>query len=251
MSIKFNDTSTAKNGLIQECERALFGADYGAISGNTKKLATFTYYINEGMSKFSTLAMESDTRWQWQDSNYTTLPVSYTDLNANETPQKDYEMSLDFLKINHVYVKDADGNYQPLSPIDEHDLAKNGLSPETFLSEAGMPKYYDKKGRSIFLYPAPATAQVTESEGLQVSYSSPANYFSTTDTVTEAGVPIPFMAYPALVASEMYAKRNQMKAKADPLTVERYEMENAIRDFYNKRDKDDKPQLRPRKRNYV
>ena len=188
MSINFNDTSASKNGLIQECERTLFGADYGAIRGSAKKLATFTFNINQGLSKFTAIASDSDNRWQWHDSNFTTIPVSYTDLNSNEAEQQDYEMSLDFLKINHVYVKDSDGNYQPLTPIDEHDMAKNGYSPETFMKEAGMPKYYDKKGRSIFLYPSPATASVTESEGLQVSYSSPADYFITSDTTTNAGI---------------------------------------------------------------
>lgn len=195
--------------------------------------------------------MESDTRWQWHDSNYATLPISYTDLNVNETPQQDYEMSLDFLKINHVYVKDSNGDYQPLIPVDEYDMNKNGKSPETFMGEAGMPKYYDKKGRSLFLYPAPATASVTESEGLQVAYSSPADYFATTDTNVDPGLPIPFHNYPAIVASEMYAKRNQMQKKSKDLQEERLEMEMYIREFYNRRDKDEKPQLRPRKRNYV
>ena len=114
-----------------------------------------------------------------------------------------------------------------------------------------MPQYYDKKGRSLFLYPAPATASVTESEGLQIAYASTPDYFTVADNAVDAGIPIIFHNYPAIVASEMYAKRNQMKSKAKELREERLEMEVAIRDFYNKRDKDEKPQLRPRKRNYV
>lgn len=251
MAINFNQSASPYNGLIQECERALFGADYGAISGNTKKLATFTFYINEGLSKFAALAMESDTRWQYHDSNYTTLPVGYTDLNALEEAQQDYQLSVDHIKISHVYVKDSNGDYQPLQPIDEHDIAKNGQSPETFMSEAGMPRYYDKKGNSLFLYPAPASTAVTVSQGLQVSYQAAPDYFETTDTEVDAGVPLLFHNYPAIVASEMYAKRNQMNKKAKDLTVERLEMEAAIRESYNKRDKDDKPQMRVRKRNYV
>lgn len=251
MSIKFNDTSTPYNGLIQECERALFGADYGAISGSAKKLATITFYINQGLSKFGLIAMDSDTRWQHHDSNFTSLPTAYTDLNANETPQQKYEMSVDFLKILHVYVKDSNGNYQPLKPIDEYDIKNTGHSPETFLSESGMPKYYDKKGNTLFLYPAPATASVTESEGLQVSYQSPADFFETSDTNVTVGVPVPFHIYPAIVACEMYARRFQQKTKNNEFTQERLEMEEQIRSFFSKRDKDDKPQLRARKRNYV
>jgi hypothetical protein len=251
MAIDFNQTSSPYNGLIQECERAIFGADYGTISGNAKKLATFTFYINEGLSKYTTIALESDTRWQFHDSNYASHPVGYTNLNANEAIQKDYELSVEHLKILHVYVKDSNGKYQPLTPIDEYDLAKNGLAPETFLSEAGMPKYYDKKGRSLFLYPSPLSSAVTESEGLQVAYASSPSYFTVGNTTTDPGLPIIFHLFPAIYACELYASRNQMEKKHKDLQQERMEMEMAIREFYNRRDKDEKPQLRVRKRNYV
>ena len=56
MATAFNDI-TDKLGLIQECETKVFGSDYGAISGNTKKLKTFTRYLNNGLNRFTMLAI--------------------------------------------------------------------------------------------------------------------------------------------------------------------------------------------------
>ena len=247
MAIQFSDT-TNKLGLIQECESKVFGSDYGAISGNAKKLATFTRYLNNGLNRLSTVIGDADTRWQFHDSNYTTHPIAKTTLVAG---QRDYKLADIHQEVRHVYVKNSDGKDVPLQPIDEHDIAKGGQSPETFLETDGMPMYCDKKGRSLFLYPAPAAGQVTTSEGLVVSYSSSPSYFASDDITKTAGVPPIFQNYPAIFASIEYATNNKMRSKAKDFKVEMLEMEEMIRAFYAKRDKDDKPQLRPRKRNYV
>lgn len=246
MSTQYNDT-TNKNGLIQECESILFGDDYGAISGNTKKLATFTRLINHGLNDLQTLIMESDTRWQFDDSNYTDFPIGTTDLVAGQT---DYTLSDSQIKFSHAYVKDQNGKYYPLKPIDERDINKAGQSPDNFMETDGRPVYYDKRGNSILLYPAPSATETTLTDGLKVSYQREPSYFVSSDTTKKAGVPATFQVYPAIVACLLYAENNQMDKKVKTLMARKEEQDARIREFYNKRDKDESPRLKARKVNY-
>ena len=248
MAIQFSDTSAAKNGLIQECESMLYGDDYGAISGSTKKLATFTRSINNGLNLLVGLILASDTRWQFHDSNFTTHPIGKTALVDG---QQDYKLSDIHLKVEHVYVKDENGKDYPLIPLDEHDLAKNGVAPSEFMDTNGRPVYYDKKGRSIFLYPAPDANNVTLTEGLVVSYQSSPSYFATTDTDKVAGVYELFQVFPAIVAAQQYAENNDMPTKATKFMARQIEMQDAIEVSYNKRGKDEKAGLKTRKKNYA
>lgn len=247
MAIQFSDT-TNKLGLVQECESGLFGNDYGAISGNTKRLATITRYLNLGLSRMSALIAQADTRWQFHDSNYTTHPIGKTTLVAG---QKDYTLAEIHQEVRHVYVKNADGIDVPLKPIDEYDIAKSGVSPASFMSEDGMPAYYDKQGRALMLYPAPKAGEFTASEGLVVTYTSSPSYFVSTDTTKKAGLSPSFQHYPAVYAKRHYALNNQMRKKAQDFSVELAELEEAMVAHFSRRDRDEKPNMSVRKRNYV
>jgi len=247
MATVFNDT-TDKLGLIQECETKVFGGNYGAISGNTKRLQTFTRYMNNGLNKWASLVMQYDTRWQWHDANYTTHPEAYTTMVAG---QQDYGLSDLHLQIRHVYVLDSDGNKVPLKQLDERDLTNRNIAPSEFLTTNGLPKYYDLKGRSIFLYPAPSSADTTLTGGLYVTYTSAPSYFADDDTTKEAGIPLQFSNYPAIFASRSYCTDNKMQSKAKDFAFELKEMENDIMEFYAMRNRDDRPRMTIRKRNYV
>jgi hypothetical protein len=244
MALQFSDTSN-KKGLIQDCETKVFGGDYGAISNNSVYLDTFTRYLNEAYNDLVTIILESDGRWQFDDSTYTDLPIGTTDLVAT---QQDYTLDDAHIKITSVHVKDSDGNYQPVHPIDEWDIIKtNGTSPEEFFETDGMPQYYDKIGNMIFLYPAPASASVTTSAGLKVRFQRNPNYFTSSDTTKEPGVPDLFHNYLSLKASFEFALDQDMQTKAQTLQVRLQKKEEEIRYFYNTRDKDDKKTLTAKK----
>lgn len=246
MSTVFNDT-TDKLGLIQECETKVFGGNYGAISGNTKRLKTFTRYLNNAMNRWTALVIQYDTRWQFHDANFTTQPEAYTTMTAG---QQDYGLSDLHLQLRHVYVKNSNGEKVPLIPLDERDLAKRGIAYTEFLTTNGMPKYYDVKGRSILLFPAPSAEETTLTDGLFVTYTSAPSYFADDDTTKEAGIPLIFSNYPAIFASRAYCLDNKMRSKARDFTVELAEMEDDIREFYSMRNRDDRPRVTVRKRNY-
>lgn len=236
MSLQFSDTSSSKNGLIQECEFNLFGS-YGTISGNTSNLATFTRLINNALNRVAGLIMQSDGRWQWDDNNQTDFPISTTNLVTTAgSEQQDYTLSVEFLKILRVEVKNAVGDWVILDPIDQADLYNQSLTD--FLKSAGMPKYYDKVGNSIFLYPKPLAASVTASSGLKVFYQRPPSYFTTTDTTKVPGISSLFHRLIALIASRDYAAVKSLpnaRSLSDIVALE----EDALAEFYLLRNKDE------------
>lgn len=248
MGIKFNDTSSSKNGLLQICETKLFGSEYGAITDSSKRKATFARYINGGLNRYTSLVMKAETRWQFHDSNYLTHPEASTTMTAG---QSDYGLSELHLQLRHVYVKTKDGIKVPVKPVDEFDFASKGYSPDEYFVTSGIPEYYDKKGRSIRLYPAPSAEDTTLTNGLFVTYTSAPSYFDPADTTKQAGVPLIFQDHPAIYAAWKYAGDNQMDKKRKDFKEELLEMENDIIDFYSMRDRDDRPRIAVRKKNYV
>ena len=247
MSLKFSDT-TDKLGLIQDCESKVFGNDDGAISGNALLLKQFTRYINNAYSSLTNIILESDTRWQWDDSNFTDYPIGETDLVAG---QQDYTLDVTHMSILAVYAKDSAGKFYPLKHIDEYDLKQDGIAPTEFMSTDGAPMYYDNvAGNAVKLYPAPATGSVTTSNGLRVSFQRPPSYFVSTDTTKVPGVPATFHKYLPLRACYEYAADNSMTEKSQLLKQRMDEEEQAIRYYYNKRNKDEKSRLKAKVSNF-
>lgn len=200
----FNDTST-KAGLIQECEDLVFG-NYGDISSNSDRLYQFTRLLNEGLNRVTSLILKSDGRWQFDDSNNTDLPIGTADLVTTAgSEQQDYELAVTHLKILGVEVKNADGNWVNLIPLDQLDISNSGNSVTDFLKTPGMPLYYDKIGRSVFLYPKPLASAVTSTAGLKVRFQRPPSYFVYTDTAKAPGFNSLYHRLVALIASRDYA----------------------------------------------
>jgi len=228
MSRVFNDTST-KAGLIQECESQVFG-EYSVITGSTDNLLpTFTRNINEALNRVTSLILQSDARWQFDDTNNTDLPIGLTTLT---TDQQDYSLSVTHLTINRVEILDANGNWQKLEPIDQTDIYNQSLTD--FLKTSGTPKYYDKIGNSLFLYPKPS---YTQASSLKVYFQRPPSYFTVSDTTKTPGFNSIFHRLVALIASRDYAMSRSL-ACAKTLIELVTQGEQDLQDFYALRNKD-------------
>jgi hypothetical protein len=234
--MQFNDTS-AKNGLIQDCESMLFGDKYGTISGNSDLLATFTRLLNQAYNKASTVIMQSDGRWQFDDTNHTDLPVGSTELTED---QDEYVLDAEHLRVIKVLVKDPAGNILTLRPIDIHDPEAK-MMYQNFPITKGVPTHYDKQANILKIYPTP-NYTVADS-GLTVHYQRLPVYFTSSDTTKVAGIPKLFSRYLSLCASIDYATAKQMPAKND-LFAMAGQMEKDIRDWYSTRSKDESKILR-------
>jgi len=237
--MQYSDTST-NQGIIQEIESILFSSDYGKISGSTSLLQTFTRYCNQALDHITTNILECDNRWQYDDTTYTDFPIATGNLVNN---QKDYQLAVTHLKILGISVKDSTGNWQKLMQIDPQDYPL--IDRDELWKTASVPLYYDIMANSVFLYPAPATAQMTLTAGLKIYYQRPPNYFATTDTTKVPGFPSLFHRLVALWASLFYCQANTITDKASSLTSEIKYIEDQMDSYYSSRNVDSKTRLVP------
>lgn len=235
--MQFSDTST-NQGLIQDCEFLVFGGDYGIISGNTEYLQEFTRLLNKGLDKATVKIMTSDNRWQYDDPNHTDYPIAQTSLVSG---QQDYQLEFSatdsHLKIDRVEVKTTGGLWKKLIPI---DLADTDEAQAELEKTNGEPKYYDKVANSVFLYPAPNYSQ---NNSLKIFYQRQPSYFATSDTTKRPGIPGMFHQLVSMYAAEEFALAKNMSEKANMLAGRRQELESELENFYNRRDKEDKPRM--------
>jgi len=144
-------------------------------------LTTFFRNANEWYKKTDNWIWDADYVWEFDDSNRTDLPIYEADIVNG---QQDYELPSIARRIDMVSVLTSDGDYQRLTPLDKSQL---DIDPSEFYSEDGFPMYYDMIGRSMFLYPAPSTDDVTATNGLKIYLKRGIQAFAITDTATEPG----------------------------------------------------------------
>jgi len=230
----YSDTNT-KQGLIQDCEQNVF-SNYGDISNNPARLYDFNARINRAYDKLATLIMSVDGRWQFDDTNYTDLPIGSTDLVLG---QKDYSFDVEFLDVVKVTALDSSGNEILLNPFDINDpLGRVYLTQLS--TSTGTPFAYDKTGGTINLYPTPNYAKTS---GLTVYYRRKPSYFAFDDTTKAVGVPAVFHRYLSLEASADYAISKQLTQKNDLVGRVR-EMEASMTEWYSVRSKDEQKIIR-------
>ncbi len=232
----YNDTST-KQGILQEIESLVFSSDYGKITSDTTRLQTFTRYCNQALDKVTTKVLQSDNTWEFDDSSATDLPIGVTDLLPN---QQDYSLAVTHLKILGVSIKDQSGLWIKLEQISPDDMGNQDRSE--FMKIAGSPIFYDVIGNSVFLYPKPASANVTLSGGLKVYFQRQLAYFTTSDTTKIAGFPAIFHRLIVLWASYFYCQAGSI-SKISQIAQEIQVLEREMEQYYSKRNKERKPRL--------
>jgi len=242
--MQFNTTaSTAAVGLIQDCEN-LLGMTANDIAGDSVLIKRFTGDINAWYRRVNIWIWENSGAWQYDDSNQTDLPIATTTLVAN---QQDYEMDSEAQAVEGVSVMNAAGDYIKLTQIDKSETS---LDMSELYEEAGMPTYYDLVGRSIFLYPKPAAADVTTALGLKLYFSRDIDEFTYADTTESPGFMNAFHKILSLGASMDYARSYDDTAKVSQFSQEILNIKEDLTQTYGQRDKDFKSQIKPRKENY-
>ena len=235
--MRFNDTTT-RTGLIQDCE-TLLGMSAGDISGDTTLLKDFTRLINARYRQVNSWIWQASGSWEYDDSNYTDLPIATTDI-VDE--QQDYELPSTAQKIDRVEIKDTNGEWTVVDPIDK-SMVEDALSE--FYETPGIPKYYDLVGRSIVLYPKPDTAQTGVDDALKVYFSRDIQEFSYTDTSTEPGFVSDYHRLLSLGAALDFAISRNMRDRIPYLREQLEQLKNDLQQFYGFRHRDLKPRIIP------
>lgn len=208
-----------------------------------------TYYRKVGY-----LIWKVSGGWEFDDSNYATLPIATTLLVDG---QQDYSLPSNALDVQRVEVKDDSGDYVLLNRMDKIEVKDEALSE--YYKTNGMPKYYDIVGNSILLYPIPSASNVTLTNGLKLYLSRDVS----TPTMTtgsgafreidqEPGFHISFHPYIACGTAVDYGiAKNYTAEKMQNLRLSLKEYEQGINDYYAQRDRDYPTKLRPSVRSSI
>lgn len=221
----FNDTSTSL-GICQEID--------GLCDSDTSSypVADKTRRVNSALEQVVGWILTADGTWQWDDSNYTDLPIGT--INLVEA-QSSYTFNDKFLEIEQIEVKNKDGVWSLVTPIDEANV--DGPIKQIF-STSGLPVYYDKiSDDTIKLYPSPTVFGVTLTAGLRVRYRRTAHLFEAGDTTQSPGFASPYHVILAYMASIPYC----MTYKKDrvPLYEKKVmDLKKELIDLYSRREKD-------------
>lgn len=247
--MRFNDTTSARQGLIQLCETYL-GLSDGYISGNTILFDIFCGLINNNYDLAIAWILEANSEWEWDDTNYTNIPIGTCDL---EDGQSDYQLPAatssgnlaTLMRIEMVEVMNAAGDYEKIIPYDEAQL-EDGMSFETQFNNSGMPQFYRKIANSVQLFPAPASGSATigeDTNGLRITFQRTAEYFATTDTTKQPGFAAPFHKLLSILSSIDYgAPRglgNQVRLDKDLETTK-----ESMQNHYANRERDVRRRLK-------
>ena len=236
--MKYNLIDSTRQGLVEDvlynCGLPTVTASYSSYA-----LADITRNINNAYLDVVGKIWNCAAGWQYDDTNQTTLPVGYTTIVHN---QQDYELPSTAQRVQRVEVKDSNGDSVLLRQIDIHDVDSQAMTE--LLETAGMPQYYDLVGRSIMLYPKPASGDVTLASGLAVYVDREPTLFTTASTTAEPGFASPYHKILSYSAAIDFV---QDKATQDRLVAMKTRMEQGLVGFYSKRNVERKAAIRPNK----
>lgn len=203
-------------------------------------VARKVHLINAGLEELIGEIISADGSWQYDDTNHTDEPVGRATLVEG---QQRYSFSSEYLDITMIEILNKDGiRYQKLKPLDYTQLGD--ISPEEYFGtesdgspKKGATEYYDKIGDTIYLYPAPAAANVTLTNGLRVWFKRTVDLFTASDTTQEPGLPSPYhsiLAYMTAIPYCMKYHKDRVVLYQNKVT----EMKKNLLKFYARREKD-------------
>lgn len=230
--MKFNDI-TDKQGICQEIDGLC------DTSPTSYPVVDKTRRINNALQRVIGWIIGADGVWQFDDSNYTNLPIGTADLVAG---QQGYTFAQEFLDMLTVKVKDINGHWQIIKPLDQKET---GIALEELALVNGFPQYYDKNADGLKLIPAPSASVVTLTAGLKVEFQRTGVAFTAADDDEESGFASPYhviLAYMASVPYCMSYKKDRVAWLEKQIgdTVPPSGMKRDIIQFYSRRSKDER-----------
>ncbi len=223
----FSD-STTKLGIVEEID-ALCDTTSTSYPINDK-----TRRVNNALEQVIGWLINADGTWQFDDSNYTDLPIGTQTLVA---AQSAYTFNDKFLQLEEVQIKDIDGNWRIIQPIDQKEFSDSNPLSEIYIND-GLPEYYDKISEdTIKLYPAPAATDCTLVNGLKIKFKRTAHLFVAGDTTAVPGFASPYhiiLAYMAALSYCMTYKKDRVALYEKKIM----ELKDELIKHYSRREKD-------------
>jgi len=225
----FSDTVN-NLGLVQQV-RSLMRVD--STQWPTAKIVNSA---NNYLDTVAGYAIGADSRFQWDDTNHTKLPIGTTNLVAD---QDEYSFLTDeqgnrILTLTRIDCKDSNGTWRQLIPIDQAQISPQAL--DEFMRDSGQTTYYDKIADNIIrVYPA---SNVNVTAGLKFYFQRTPSYFSASDTTKEPGVASQ-LHRGFVVASAYDGALTLGLPNLQPLSVEMQKEEMKMREYFTNRNNDE------------
>lgn len=143
-----------------------------------------TRRINASLEELISEIINADGYFQYDDTNHTDNPVGTGTLVE---AQESYSFAAEYLQIEQILVKDVNGNWVPVPPVDFSQFGDVAI--EEAYTATGFPQAYDINGDTIRFYPAPTATSVTLASGLKIRFKRTADLFTISDTTQEPGLP--------------------------------------------------------------
>jgi len=236
--------ATYQQGIVEEIDR-LCSSDDTSYPRPQKTLR-----VNNALEKVIGYLINADGIWEFDDSNYTSLPIGvYTLVNA----QRSYTFAADFLDILEVAVLNSNSVYKKIDQFDP--FIETATVEEIYGTVTGFPVVYDLvSDDTIKFYPNITSTQVTLTDGLRVKFKRTGSLFTVT-TGTGEDTKVPGFASPwhiilAYMASipfciEFYPER------VPGYKVEIKELLEELIKHYSRRNKDVRNVMTMQHTNYI
>ncbi len=209
--------------------------------------------VNSALETLIGKIINADGTWQYDDTNYTDLPVGTGTLVSG---QSSYSFSSEYLDILEVMILTTGGTYERITPFDpdEMDISfDEWVNSSTGTPPDGFPRYYDKVGDSFRLDRSPTATYCTLTAGLKVRFKRTASIFTSAEVTTGTKVPgiaSPYHQLIAYIAAIPYC----MSYKKDRVALYEKKVDEMTKDmikFYSKREKDKRNIMTPRPILYI
>ena len=215
-------------------------------------IKAFTRNANFALDKVTAWVLKADNIWQFDDTNNTgeLLDIT-TNLVANTNK---YALSITWLKIARVRIKDSSGNWITLE-----NVARKQVSDTTLTEANGTPRGYYLLGNYLYLEPG---ISYSSAGGLEVQFQRGASYFVYTDTTKVPGYATQFHRLISMLSAFDFCQINSMPERANSLAMmigtppdlmnnqAGSGMAKDLVDFYSSRDADAKVNLSPLHEDY-
>jgi hypothetical protein len=223
--MRINDSSNKEQSLYHDF---LFWTGAKNVSVD---LTDFIRSSNFALDAVVRKIFQTSGRWQFDDANNSNLPIAITDLVAG---QDNYTLADEHLRISRLRIKDKQGNWKTLRPIDRRD------ENDRQLARTGEPEVYDKLGRSVLPLPVP---DYNAAGGVEITFDRGSNYFAITDTTKQPGIPSPFHRYISLYDARDYVLANEIPNKLQVIDTEIQRLDADLIQFIAYQDRDEKPSM--------
>lgn len=204
-------------------------------------IKAFTRNANMGLDRALMLILRADNIWAFDDTNNTgeLLDVT-TALTANT--QK-YPISITWLKIARVRIKDPNGNMITITPA----KGRTELSNAALTAPAGTPQEYFLLGNFLYFDKAP---NYSVAAGIEIQYQRGSSYFIYTDSTKTPGFAVQFHRLVSLYAALDFCQINGMPERVTVIQNKINMLESELLLFYASRDTDSKISMTPLREDY-